>query len=59
MENINKAIGLEQQDKENKRFNIIILIAKNTIHKYRLKGTPPNRIISEKYLIEQLRLEEI
>ena len=28
MENIDKVMGLEQQDKENDLFNIIILIAK-------------------------------
>ena len=45
IEDIGKVIGLEQEDKEHELFNIILLIAKNTIHKCRLKATPLNRFI--------------
>ena len=48
-----KVMGLEQQDKDNELFNIIILIAKKTIQKCRWKALPPNRFIFEKYLIDQ------
>ena len=57
MENIDKAIHLEEQDKENKLFILYYWLQKN--YKYRLMAILPNRIIFEKYLIEQFRSEEI
>ena len=54
-----KVMGLGQQDRKNELFNIITLIAKKAIYKCRLKATPPNRFIFEKYLIDQRSSEEI